>query len=319
MRSTPLISVVIPYYNTADTIAATLRSILEDASSISWPDKTDPWLQIVCVDNASCDASCVAIEKAWNQFSHKDFALLTRAYEPRKGVSNARNQGLKASTGDYIAFVDADDRVKPGYFNLLLIGRNHNVDIVSLSFSDKSQQYLDHYRYSVMSIEEYANQFLDGWWCWSFVARRHLFDGLQFSGLCYEDFGLFPVVLSRAVSILVTSSVVYDYRKSSSSLTAQSAFWRGGQWDQQAERLRTLTYSLLPVIRRHIDREYLKQRMLLRAAAGMVPVLSFRQSCSYILMNRCNGNCLSTSSLVLQKNIISAFRFAKRKFSSFSS
>jgi glycosyltransferase involved in cell wall biosynthesis len=305
---------VIPYHNAVDTVATTLRSILEDASSVSWHDKSEPWLQIVCVDNASSDASREAIESAWNEFAPKNFAFLTRTNEPQKGVSNARNQGLKSSIGEYIAFVDADDRVRPGYFNLLLTGKAYDVDVVSLAVSSPSQQRLAPNRYSVLSIEEYVDQFLNGWWCWSFVARRHLYDGLLFDGLCYEDVGLLPVMLSRAASILVTASIVYDYSKSSSSLTAQSAFWRAGQWDQQAERLRALSFSLLPVIRRRIDREYLKQRMLLRASAGMVPVLSFSQSWSYISVNRFNVDCLFRASLILQKNIVSAFRFIKRKF-----
>lgn len=313
-NKTPLISVVIPYYNASQTIGTTLVSILRDASSVYGLAASGAWLQIVCVDNASTDSSEGKLKEAWELFPCKSFVTLRSLSEPQKGVSFARNRGLERSEGEYIAFIDADDRVHPGYFSLLLEGVASGVDVVSLAFSTRPGSQFAFKEFVIQTVDEFVDNFLDGWWCCSFVARRNLFRGLRFYGQCYEDVGMFPVVLSRSARVLVASKVLYDYTKSSTSLTAQSAAWRSKWWDKQAARLHAQHQLLLPAIRQCYDRDFLKQRMLLRAAAGIIPVLGIRQSYEYVLMNGFNEHCLSRIGLLVQKNLIAAFRIVKRNF-----
>lgn len=91
------ISVVIPARNAAETIAQTLRSVLDQ----------DRLAEIIVVDDGSTDAT-VAIVTAIRD-------LRIRVIPgPRTGIANALNAGFRAATSCYVARCDADDLYLPG-------------------------------------------------------------------------------------------------------------------------------------------------------------------------------------------------------------
>lgn len=95
----PLVSVIIPAYNCERTIKRAL-------TSISCQTLND--FEAVIVNDGSTDNTASVVRK----FIENDqrFRLLARQ---NKGVGAARNAGLDAASGKYIAFVDSDDTVKP--------------------------------------------------------------------------------------------------------------------------------------------------------------------------------------------------------------
>src|SRR5580658_3008260 len=102
----PLISVVVPFYNNADLLGDCLTSIA--AQTI-----TD--LQVIMVDDGSTDG-CAAI--AADQAAADPRFTLIRV--PNGGPGSARNRGVAAATGEYLAFVDADDLLPPDAYATLL-------------------------------------------------------------------------------------------------------------------------------------------------------------------------------------------------------
>jgi len=96
MQITPLlVSVIIPTYNRAATICAAIDSVLA---------QTYPEIEIIVVDDGSTDDT-YQILKAYQQ--SRKIVYLTQA---NSGPAAARNRGIKAAHGQYIAFLDADDR-----------------------------------------------------------------------------------------------------------------------------------------------------------------------------------------------------------------
>lgn len=93
----PAISIIIPAYNAARTIAATLESVF---------DQTFADFEAIVIDDGSTDDT-VAIVREF-----ADVRLRLFSFE-NAGVSVARNRGMAASTGDFIAFLDADDLWTP--------------------------------------------------------------------------------------------------------------------------------------------------------------------------------------------------------------
>lgn len=93
----PLISVIIPSYNCARYIAAALHSAL---------DQDYPHKEILVVDDGSTDNS-LDILRSFG----KRIRVITQA---NAGAAAARNTGLQAAQGEYIAFLDADDLWLPG-------------------------------------------------------------------------------------------------------------------------------------------------------------------------------------------------------------
>lgn len=88
------ISVIIPAFNARETLGACLDFIGGDAA------------EIVVVDDGSTDGTSDYVRTAY-----PGVRLIT---QPNRGVSAARNAGMEEAKGDYIAFVDADDRLFPG-------------------------------------------------------------------------------------------------------------------------------------------------------------------------------------------------------------
>lgn len=98
-----LVSFVIPNYNHAQYLGDAIRSVLAQSYAGT---------EIVVVDDGSTDESRAVAE----QFGAR-IRLLCQA---NAGLSAARNTGIQAATGDYIALLDADDLVEPLYTERLL-------------------------------------------------------------------------------------------------------------------------------------------------------------------------------------------------------
>src|SRR5262249_28067826 len=92
----PIISVIIPCYNSARFLSETIESVIAE----SYPN-----LEIIVVDDGSTDSSA-------HIAAHYPGVRCLR--QPNLGVAAARNNGLRSSTGDYIVFLDYDDRLVPG-------------------------------------------------------------------------------------------------------------------------------------------------------------------------------------------------------------
>lgn len=107
--SQPLVSIILTVHNRANRVADALRSLLA---------QTYRPLEIVVVDNASTDASrsvCEDLLQQW-QAAHRDPALSVLLLdEARKGASTARNCGLRAARGEWVAFFDDDDTMSPTF------------------------------------------------------------------------------------------------------------------------------------------------------------------------------------------------------------
>lgn len=92
-----LVSVVVPAFNAANTIAETLHSISQ---------QTYRTLEIVVVDDGSTDETADIARR------HGDPRLRVIA-KANGGVASARNAGIRGSTGPFVAFIDADDLWHP--------------------------------------------------------------------------------------------------------------------------------------------------------------------------------------------------------------
>lgn len=91
----PLISIIIPVYNTDGYLNRCIDSVLE---------QTYCNLEIVLVNDGSTDNS----GQICDEYEEKD-PRVTVIHKPNEGVSKARSIGIKAAHGEYIMFVDSDD------------------------------------------------------------------------------------------------------------------------------------------------------------------------------------------------------------------
>ena len=92
----PSISSIIPVFNTQKTLPACLDSVLEQTV-------TD--IEALCVDDGSTDDSLSMLRR----YALADARVRILRHERNRGVSRARNTGIEAAAGEYMAFVDSDD------------------------------------------------------------------------------------------------------------------------------------------------------------------------------------------------------------------
>ena len=114
----PRISVVVPFYNNEDLLGDCLASIAA---------QTFADLQVIMVDDGSTDGSAaIAIGQA---AADPRFTLVR---VPNGGPGSARNRGVAAADGEFLAFVDADDMLPPqAYATLLAVLEQSGSDFVS--------------------------------------------------------------------------------------------------------------------------------------------------------------------------------------------
>lgn len=131
--SEPLVSIIIPAYNSA----AHLSSAIDSALAQTYPN-----IEVVVVDDGSTDDTAQVLQR---------FAgMILCVSQSNAGLSAARNAGILASHGDYLVFLDADDRLLPRMVEQLLpalldrpgcalaYGGYHQVDADGEKFGESS-------------------------------------------------------------------------------------------------------------------------------------------------------------------------------------
>lgn len=128
MHDTPVISIIIPTYNSEATIGRCLKALLR----INYPLKH---IEIIIVDSSSMDKTMDIV----HQFKTK-YGALFKSFKiiviKERGSSKARNIGIKNASGDFIFFLDSDVIVPPEAFKILLehFNRDANVAIAGLPY-----------------------------------------------------------------------------------------------------------------------------------------------------------------------------------------
>lgn len=111
----PLVSVIIPVYNTEKYLAEAIESVLAQA---------DYPLEIIVVDDGSTDNSAAVAKQFGDRIQY--------LYQENSGAAMTRNRGIEQSHGEYLSFLDADDLWTKNKLSLQLAAfdRNSNLDIV---------------------------------------------------------------------------------------------------------------------------------------------------------------------------------------------
>lgn len=97
-RSNPTVSVVLPTYNRGDIIGNSIKSVL---------NQTFDDFELIIVDDASTDETDDVVG------SFEDDRIEYLKHDKNEGAPAARNTGIEASRGDYVAFQDSDDEWLP--------------------------------------------------------------------------------------------------------------------------------------------------------------------------------------------------------------
>jgi hypothetical protein len=114
----PLVSVVVPAWNAGRSIERALASVLSDG-------RAD--VEAIVVDDGSTDDTVAIVEA----IAARDPRVVLLRSPANEGVSSARNRALAAARGEWLTFLDADDRLLPGALAALL-GAAHVNDALAV-------------------------------------------------------------------------------------------------------------------------------------------------------------------------------------------
>lgn len=99
-KRNPLVSIIVPVHNARAYILNTMRSV-ENQTFTDW--------ELILVDDASTDDSADLIRGEIDRLYHTSMNIHLICKPQNEGAARARNTGLDAARGRYIAFLDADD------------------------------------------------------------------------------------------------------------------------------------------------------------------------------------------------------------------
>lgn len=160
-----MISIIVPIYNAAEYLEQCIRSLVQ---------QTESDLQIILVDDGSTDRSWPILET----FAKQDERIIL-LQQPHAGQSAARNRGLQHATGEYIAFVDADDSLEPDWCE------QHLQAIADVDYVQSGYQRIQNSEFSSQKTPLHRFQFTSP--CMR-LYRREAIAAMQFTeGMIYED------------------------------------------------------------------------------------------------------------------------------------
>lgn len=212
----PIISVVIPIYNTGIYLRKCLDSLvcqtLED-------------IEIICIDDVSPDNSSDIVQ----EYAKKDNRIKLIKHTVNTGQGGARNTGILAAKGEFIASVDSDDFIAPnmleklwesselGEFDVTCCGfirvTDTNTEITRRVFKSTAVDNSN----NAINIFTRANPAI-----WNKLWRRTLFidnDIFFPEKLYYQDMATIPLLLSKANKIKFIDDCLYYYLVRDGSVT----------------------------------------------------------------------------------------------------
>ena len=210
-QTTPSISVIVPVYNVHAHVGAAIASLRAQ----TWGD-----FEALVIDDGSTDGSGELARAAIGDDPR--FRLITQA---NRGLSGARNTGLDAATGRFIAFLDSDDRYAPDYLARLhgaleQTGADWVACAVRSCLPDGTSQVHSAIhgavalaahpalrRYPLTDWAEVIRHFPSAW---NKLYRRSLIEGLRFDeGTWFEDHTFFLAAAARSDHILHLPEPLY--------------------------------------------------------------------------------------------------------------
>lgn len=211
-----LISVIIPVYNVGIYVEECIRSVL---------DQSYTNLEIILVDDGSTDNSGEICEK------YKFDERVAVYHKENGGLSSARNYGIERAAGEYLSFIDSDDKIDKYFIEKLynaLKAQKDNCKISMCRFTREKNDFMaSEEKIKVVSSEETLKNILyqkdDSLYsvaAWNKLYHHSVFDNIRYpDGRLNEDMFVICEILSKTENVSVIDYKGYYYRINNESIT----------------------------------------------------------------------------------------------------
>lgn len=233
----PVISVIIPVYNTAPWLRRCLESVCGQALQN---------IEIICVNDGSTDGSAEILD----EYVQQDRRILPISLARNQGVSVARNIGMEAATGEWLGFVDSDDTILPDFYEKLYAAAtsSHAEIVKGVRWSERlAPTYID--RSINKRIKENKQNFCIEWTTAIYNTDFIRMNNIRFIPECirHEDVAFAYIASTSAKKIKIVDNAVYKYSFRPGSANTQLCTYR------QVMSILSAYASMLAAIDKHIE------------------------------------------------------------------
>lgn len=211
------ISVIVPMYNVEKYITKCAQSLFE---------QTLDNIEYIFVDDGSTDSTIIVLKNILERYPNKKNCVRIVQHDKNKGVSSARNTGLKYAQGAYIYYCDADDYLERNMLEQLYNTANRtDADMV---WCDFYMDFKDDTKYcSAVTAENdkitLLKKYISHGWntpCNSIVKRQIYTENNLYSDEGYnfcEDYGLMVRAMFFANSYAYVKQALYHYNRTNTN------------------------------------------------------------------------------------------------------
>ena len=225
-----IVSIVIPVFNNAEK----LRDCLSDLKNVVSSE-----IQVVVIDDGSTDRSPMVAAEFSEEFENFAFERLTE----NKGVGNARNLGLKLSTGVYVYFLDCDDTIVGSFSTSLISELSTDSDlvfapIIKMPSGSSNELHLSFLKQGQISGREHlvsSFERFDSWpqECWGYYIRREFLsrNRIEFRNIrIAEDIVFMTELFCKIEKYSVLGSPTYIHHRIAGSLGKSFSHYEVASW-----------------------------------------------------------------------------------------
>lgn len=215
----PGLSVIVPIYNVEKYVEKSIRSILNSKLK---------YLKVIVIDDHGTDRSMKIVEN----LAKVDSRISIFHNDKNRGLAYSRNHGIEKVTTTYMAFLDSDDWVCPGFYDLLMDSAIHDDSDIAAGQVIYSYPKSGKEQYGWVSYWSFLNQkkilsnshdkqnIIFACACWNKIYRTSLIHkyGLRFPiNLYIEDipFTFLTTALANKISVVKEAKLYYLQRSNS--------------------------------------------------------------------------------------------------------
>lgn len=220
-----ILSIIVPVYNTGKYIEKCLNSIKKQTIKKE--------IEIIIINDGSTDNSKEIIGEYLQK--QKDSINIKYFEKENEGIAKTRNFGIQKATSPYILFVDSDDFIDSQLVEKLEPYMEKQIDLIKFKLQrvDQSGKVLEKVDGPVFEEitgpeafhEMYSKDILLDSPC-VYVIKKELFtkNKLSFQRTYHEDFGLIPILLLIAKSVVSIKDYLYNYVQVENSITRNNDY-----------------------------------------------------------------------------------------------
>ena len=208
MKKEKKITIIVPVYNAEKTIERCIKSILENYNCD---------IEVLLIEDNSSDQSYLLCKEIANENTG---VFLIR--NEGKGVSAARNTGLKYATGDYVGFCDSDDWYEPKALDIVLSKFNeYNCDMIISGFNtiyDGNRERNSYEKKKSISKEKLCALIINDdrikGSVWNKFFKRNVIEDEQFNtdlSYCEDMHFCIKIMANKSIDCRIIEDLTYNY------------------------------------------------------------------------------------------------------------